>query len=65
MTELKPCPFCGQKLVFDGIGYWNHPRNDCILAWLDRDYDAIFFEDNKENVAEWNRRAYDDARRSD
>lgn len=20
MTELKPCPFCGQKLVFDGIG---------------------------------------------
>lgn len=33
--ELKPCPFCGARLVYvdEMMGFWEHPRSaDCILA---------------------------------
>ena len=65
MTELKPCPFCGEQLVRDIDGNFEHPNNDCILSWLDSEFGAIFFANNEEDIAAWNRRAYDDAGRSD
>ena len=44
MAELLPCPFCGEKLVQDKYGNWEHIANDCILSWLDSEYGKIFFE---------------------
>lgn len=36
MTDLKPCPFCGGKLIRDGLGqYWMHEiKTTCIFRGL-------------------------------
>ena len=56
MSELKPCPFCGEKLVKDNCGNWEHIANGCILSWLDSEYGKIFFQDHPDFVKDWNTR---------
>jgi hypothetical protein len=51
--ELKPCPFCGTDIEFDGA-YIIHPDGDCILAEYEFT-DCTQTED--QFVAAWNRRA--------
>ena len=46
--ELKPCPFCGAELHFEGEGY-EHPYSDtCPL-------DSLYIEDR--HITAWNTRA--------
>jgi hypothetical protein len=46
--ELKPCPFCGEELHFEGAGY-EHPYSDtCPL-------DSLYIEDR--HITVWNTRA--------
>jgi hypothetical protein len=46
--ELKPCPFCGEELHFEGAGY-EHPYSDtCQL-------DSLYIEDR--HITAWNTRA--------
>lgn len=46
--ELKPCPFCGEELHFEGAGY-EHPYSDaCPL-------DSLYIEDR--HITAWNTRA--------
>lgn len=56
MAELLPCPFCGEKLVQDKFGNWEHIANDCILSWLDSEYGKIFFGNYEEDIRAWNTR---------
>ena len=64
MDELKPCPFCGEKLVVDGEGrnaIYKHPRNDCFLAVADTEYEEVWFYCNDNLcIKKWNRRCKDD-----
>lgn len=51
--EVKPCPMCGGKMEFDGIGGYQHAHKtleqaDCVL------YDRYLLFDEVES---WNRRA--------
>lgn len=53
MTELKPCPFCGGKLLAIPYCYgggYGHLNNGCVLSGLEI-----------KDVEAWNRRASDDA----
>lgn len=53
-NELKPCPFCGAELHFEGAGY-EHPYSDtCPL-------DSLYIEDR--HITAWNTRADADLRR--
>jgi hypothetical protein len=57
MAELKPCPFCGALLVNDGLECgWEHPRNECILAYADRRDDEPLYVAPDEGE-DWNKRA--------
>ena len=56
MAELLPCPFCGEKLVQDKYGNWEHIANDCILSWVDSEYGKIFFGNCEEDIRAWNTR---------
>lgn len=56
MAELLPCPFCGEKLVQDKFGNWEHIANDCILSWLDSEYGKVFFGNCEEYIRAWNTR---------
>lgn len=55
MSELKPCPFCGELLIKregrerggEYYIYYDHPYNDCVL-------ENISVEDYQ--VKLWNRR---------
>lgn len=56
--NLKPCPFCGQKLEFDEhYGDWRHIDNGCFLSWIDSEYGAVFVLDSSDEIEAWNRRA--------
>lgn len=67
MAELKPCPFCGAKLVGKEEIWrhptysimkkqlvYTHPKSNCIL-----DYHRYHFDAYPEKVEQWNRRAED------
>lgn len=68
MMELKPCPFCGRKLLYVGGKRVNryykgeptryqHPQNDdCILGKYG--YEVKIW--NAKDVDAWNRRITDD-----
>jgi hypothetical protein len=57
MKELKPCPFCGERLKV--VRSWaDHPRNDCVLATCDDGGPLSIAEDE---YRAWNRRAEDRA----
>lgn len=59
MEQLKPCPFCGESLKFNGK-YMVHPSNDCILANCDSEYGELWFSGEDMNSVEaWDRRAYE------
>ena len=48
LTELEPCPFCGDRLEARGVNYRHSPDSECVLAHIrvtPTDIDA------------WNRRA--------
>lgn len=60
--KLKPCPFCGAKLI-KGVAYENlsepveiyeHPLNNCILATNTDEFEYIVPESM---IEKWNRRA--------
>ena len=62
MPKLKPCPFCGAKLV-KGIAYedcaepveiYEHPPNDCILSMNTDEFEYIV---PVQMIEAWNRRA--------
>jgi hypothetical protein len=57
--NLKPCPFCGENLETNQEkGLYIHPKNGCILSFIDTEYEEIFFYmDDKKSIEEWNRRA--------
>lgn len=60
MSILKPCPFCGCKmeLVEKGTNmYYEHPDNNCFLAYADSEYGCVWINanDNKA-IADWNER---------
>ena len=63
MSDLKPCPFCGEMLEKkhvrktksrNGYDYYEHPDNECILADVDDGYPLTVFNNE---VDDWNRRA--------
>ena len=67
MAELKPCPFCGVKLIGREEMYWHkdewmqkkqmvytHPHKGCVL-----DYKRFYFYSNPWQIEAWNRRAED------
>jgi hypothetical protein len=63
MSELKPCPFCGEMLERkhvrktksrNGYDYYMHPDNECILADVYDGFPLLVFEDD---IDDWNRRA--------
>lgn len=56
MTELKPCPFCGGKVIVepDEGWYWEwHIFHDVEGCPLGR---SRHFETEEEAIAAWNRR---------
>ncbi len=59
MTKPKPCPFCGEELVWEEyectvtprpmtLKYWKHPESLCF---------GSLFEVYPDDVPAWNRRA--------
>ena len=57
--KLKPCPFCGERLVTKvdcGCTEYVHPANKCILASADSEYGPLWVPNNKEYIDRWNRR---------
>ena len=63
MTDIKPCPFCGEYPE-TGVGIFGlhgtppfyvltHPGNDCILA----DFESAAYSSRKELIEDWNRRS--------
>ena len=63
MSELKPCPFCGEMLErkhvrktksMKGYDYYIHHDNECILADVYEGFHLSVFEDD---IDDWNRRA--------
>ena len=61
--RIKPCPFCGEKLlkitVPVAIGHrpitaYEHPENDCVLAI---NTDEFPYTVTEGSIAAWNRRA--------
>ena len=56
MTDLKPCPFCGEtatvryNTVFDFVPWCKNP--DCILNDL-----MLGYETEEKAIEAWNRRA--------
>ena len=63
-SELKPCPFCGVKLIKIKVpirGYkpetaYQHPGNSCVLAINTDEFEYIVTEGC---IEAWNRRAED------
>jgi Lar family restriction alleviation protein len=57
MEELKPCPFCGGKAVFDTVsqgagnprGFVRCENRCCEMCWISSKYEAI---------EAWNRRVH-------
>lgn len=60
--ELKPCPFCGERLILsERYKEYRHPNNECILAFIDSEYGEVFFNEKDTLAIEaWNRRHNDD-----
>lgn len=65
MAGLKPCPFCGKRLVkksenlvkgYEPITFYEHPSNDCVLSMNTDEFAYIVTEGV---VEAWNRRAGD------
>lgn len=59
MTELKPCPFCGQPVILDrGLhGEVNiHCRNRHFFQYGDEFYFAYGMDEKERVIKEWNRR---------
>ena len=55
--ELKPCPFCGVKLMWDSDDeYTEHEKNECILSG-DKFHIEHFGYDEQEFIKAWNTRA--------
>ena len=63
MSDLKPCPFCGEMLDKKhvrktrfryGFDYYQHPDNECILADVADGFPITVLDDD---VDDWNRRA--------
>jgi len=63
MSDIKPCPFCGEMLekkhvrerwFMYGFDYYQHPDNKCILANVE---DLFPITVSDKNVDDWNRRA--------
>lgn len=61
MTELKPCPFCGESVVVGKLQYEMgfgiiHPDNDCI--WMDTDSPCSdnIYDTEEECIKKWNTR---------
>ena len=52
MSELKPCPFCGEEMKLNCSGFYEHDRIPCILTG---------FEITEKSIPFWNRRAEDGA----
>ncbi|ENK7136053.1 Lar family restriction alleviation protein [Enterobacter roggenkampii] len=57
MSELKPCPFCGQKNLL--ISHQN--RNICSVVCFDCGGEGPEELSRKEAITSWNRRAGDEA----
>lgn len=53
--ELKPCPFCSEKLEVDRFNIWTHPSNDCLLATIDEGVFPLMICGSRE-IEKWNRR---------
>lgn len=62
-TELKLCPFCGDKVTihYGADGYTPYCRNDKCIAY----YLEIWFDTYEEAVEAWNRRADHEQRKAD
>ena len=48
MSDLLPCPFCGDRLVQRYAGWFDHPKSKCILSG------RAF---HKGWIGQWNKRA--------
>lgn len=70
MSELKPCPFCGSKIIIDEITHsreYTEVKCRCSGCWMAYSYTQRFVYSQTDRVAVnepftevWNRRAKDD-----
>lgn len=54
MINIKNCPFCGIGLYDDGMGFYLHPINKCIM-------DGMSVQNEKHEIEKWNTRKPMDA----
>lgn len=70
MSELKPCPFCGAKLIkamacenlAEPVEIYEHPSNNCILSI---NTDEFTYMVPVGMIETWNRRTKDGKRKAD
>ena len=49
MSNIKNCPYCGIGLYDDGMGFYLHPINKCIM-------DGMPVQNEKNTIERWNTR---------